>query len=88
VDAFNYNQWGTILGEVVEISDDLTTVSENSVAFRVICKLEDLTLSLSNGIEGTVKKGMTYNGRFVIANRSLFQLLFDKVDDWINPSVN
>ncbi|WP_143961324.1 HlyD family secretion protein [Litoribacter populi] len=87
VDAFNYNQWGTLEGEVLEVSDDLMTISESNVAFRVICKLEDMTLSLSNGIEGTVKKGMTFNGRFVIAKRSLFQLLFDKVDDWVNPTV-
>ncbi len=87
VDAFNYNQWGLAEGTVAEISDDLNMISESEVAFRVICKLDKDTLRLKNGIEGNIKKGMTFNGRFVIARRSLFQLLYDKVDDWLNPSV-
>jgi HlyD family secretion protein len=29
---------------------------------------------------------MTFRARFVIAQRSLLQLLFDGVDDWLNPA--
>lgn len=87
VDAYNYNQWGLAEGTVAEISDDLIMFSESEVAFRVICKLDKDKLRLKSGIEGNIKKGMTFNGRFVIDRRSLFQLLYDKVDDWLNPSV-
>jgi HlyD family secretion protein len=87
IDAFNYNQWGLAEGTVVEISDDVSMISESEVAFRVVCKLDKEQLRLKNGIEGDIKKGMTFTGRFFIAKRSLFQLLHDKVDDWLNPSV-
>lgn len=88
VDAFNYNQWGLLEGTVWEISDDLSMISDREVAFKVICRLDNDRLRLKNGIEGKIKKGMTFNGRFVIARRSLFQLLHDKVDDWLNPLVS
>ena len=88
VDAFNYNQWGLLEGTVWEISDDLSMISDREVAFKVICRLDKDRLRLKNGIEGKIRKGMTFNGRFVIAKRSLFQLLHDKVDDWLNPLVS
>jgi HlyD family secretion protein len=49
--------------------------------------LDNPILRLKSGQEGEIKKGMTFNARFVIARRSLFQLLYDKVDDWLNPLV-
>ena len=88
VDAFNYHQWGLLEGTILEISDDLSMISEREVAFKVICRLNDDKLRLKSGIEGKIKKGMTFNGRFVVARRSLFQLLHDKVDNWLNPLVN
>lgn len=30
---------------------------------------------------------MTFTARFTVAERSLYQLLYDKVDDWVNPNV-
>ena len=38
-----------------------------------------------NGYKGDISKGMTLTARFLIANRSLWQLLYDKVDNWLNP---
>ena len=32
------------------------------------------------------EKGMTLNARFLLTERTLFDLLYDKVDDWLNPS--
>jgi membrane fusion protein, peptide pheromone/bacteriocin exporter len=29
---------------------------------------------------------MTLRARFVVARRSIFQLLYDKADDWLNPA--
>lgn len=87
IDAYNYNQWGIATGKVIDIADDLSLLSEKEAGFLVTCALDNPSLILSNGKEGYVKKGMTYNARFVIARRSLFQLLYDKVDNWLNPQV-
>jgi membrane fusion protein, peptide pheromone/bacteriocin exporter len=85
VDAYNYNQWGLAHGTVLDIADDLSLISEKESGFLVTCILENPILTLKTGHEGEIKKGMTFNGRFVIARRTLFQLLYDKVDDWLNP---
>jgi HlyD family secretion protein len=39
-----------------------------------------------NGVKGNLKKGMTFQARFILTKRSLFQLLYDKADDWMNPA--
>jgi membrane fusion protein, peptide pheromone/bacteriocin exporter len=87
IDAYNYNQWGVATGKVIDVADDLSLISEREAGFLVTCILNTAFLTLPNGKEGFIKKGMTYNARFVIAKRSLFQLLYDKVDNWINPQV-
>lgn len=87
VDAYNYNQWGIALGKVIDIADDLTLINEREAGFLVTCVLDTPSLALSSGQEGHIKKGMTFNARFVVARRSLFQLLYDKVDNWLNPQV-
>lgn len=86
VDAFNYNQWGWLTGEVVDISEDVVVINQNPY-FKVKCKLDKDYLQLKNGYKGQVKKGMTFSARFTIARRSFYQLLFDKVDDWLNPGL-
>ncbi|MGD2033542.1 MAG: HlyD family efflux transporter periplasmic adaptor subunit [Bacteroidales bacterium] len=85
VDAFNYNQWGSLHGEIVDISDDFI-LADNTPVFNVKCNLDKDYLELKNGVKGKLKKGMTVNARFMIARRSIFQLLFQKSDDWLNPS--
>lgn len=87
VDAFNYNHWGILKGNVSAIGDDLTLLNESSAAYLVTCSLDSDFLKLPNGQIGKVKKGMTFNSRYVVAKRSLFQLLYDQVDDWLNPMV-
>ena len=85
VDAYNYNQWGVIDGSITEIGNDMELINENPM-FKIICSLNQKTLYLKNGFEGKLKKGMTLNTQFKIAERSLFDLLYDKTDDWLNPS--
>ena len=87
VDAFNYNQWGSVQGEIIDISDDFILV-DNTPVFNVKCKLNNDYLELKNGVKGKLKKGMTVNARFMIARRSLFELLYQESDDWLNPSRN
>lgn len=84
--AYDYNQWGMVQGIVTEISNDVININ-NSYAFRVRCSLNANFLQLKNGYKGELKKGMTLTGRFYLTDRTLWQLLFDKVDDWMNPKV-
>jgi HlyD family secretion protein len=86
LDAFNYNQWGLAHGKIQEISKDIIMMNEQPV-FRVRCSLDTPFLQLKNGYKGELKKGMTLTGRFYLTDRSLWQLLFDKVDNWINPKL-
>lgn len=85
IDAFNYNQWGLASGKIISIANDVQ-IQNNTPLFKVQCELEQDALSLKNGFEGTLKKGMTLTARFELTERSLFDLLYDKVDDWVNPS--
>ncbi len=84
IDAFNYNQWGLLTGKVVEIDKNIT-LKDNQAYFRVKCLLKTKTLTLKSGYKTNVTKGMTLTTRYIITRRSLFDLLFDKVDDWLNP---
>ncbi|WP_041258064.1 HlyD family secretion protein [Fibrella aestuarina] len=86
VDAFDYNQWGLLTGKVLDIANDFT-MNNNQPVFKVRCQLDRPYLSLSNGYRGQLKKGMTVQTRFQVARRSLFQLLYDKADDWLNPAI-
>lgn len=89
VDAFNYNEWGSLSGEVVEVFNDISLVESGEGGrpfFKVLCSIDRPYLTLKNGYKGELKRGMTMNCRFVITKRTIFQLLYDKVDDWINPN--
>jgi multidrug resistance efflux pump len=88
IDAFNYNQWGLAAGTVLDISDDIIIINENQPVFKVRCNLDHNYLVLKNGYKGYLKKGMNFTARFTVTERSLYQLLYDKVDDWVNPNVN
>jgi HlyD family secretion protein len=84
IDAFNYNEWGMISGEIQSVSNDISIVN-NQPLFLIKCKLDQSYLSLKNGYKGHLKKGMTSKARFVITNRNLFELLYDKIEDWLRP---
>lgn len=86
LDAFNYNQWGMASGKVYEISGDIINVN-NQAVFKVRCSLETTHLKLKNGYKGELTKGMSLTGRFILTQRTISQLIFDKVDDWLNPKL-
>lgn len=88
VDAFNYNEWGLLKGNIIDISDDMLTDNGSSAFFRVKCQLSSKSLSLKNGYTAEMKKGMSLIARFMVTRRSLFNLLFDKADKWFNPYMN
>ncbi|MCE7055208.1 HlyD family secretion protein [Algoriphagus sp. AGSA1] len=87
IDAFNYNQWGMVKGRVLDISDDVVMGQNNTFFFLVKCELDRHKLTLANGYEGKLKKGMGFQARFQLAERTLSQLLYDKADDWLNPNL-
>jgi multidrug resistance efflux pump len=87
VSSFNYNEWGIIRGQVLEVSSDfLTNSGDNSFFYKVKCSLTNNYLVRKNGVKGTLKKGMPVSAHFIITKRSLFDLLYQKMDDWINPT--
>ena len=86
LDAFNYNQWGMIDGKVIDIDKNITT-QNNTSFFKVHCSLNTKILQLKNGYTTNISKGMTLTTRYFITRRSLYDLLFDKVDDWFNPKI-
>ena len=85
VDAFNFNEWGMLQGDIIDISDDMILENGSVAYFRVKCKPEKTFLSLKNGYKADIKKGMSLSTRIVVIRRSLFHLLFDKADKWFNP---
>ncbi|WP_439181504.1 HlyD family secretion protein [Carboxylicivirga taeanensis] len=86
IETYDYNQWGLLRAEVAEVADDAMLINGQYV-YRIRCRLSNNYLEMKNGVRGTLKKGMSLTGRFVITQRSLFQLLFDNIDDWLNPKV-
>lgn len=87
VDAYNYNQWGLATGHVASVSSDVYTNGKEPPYFKVRCVLDQDALSLPNGYKGKIKKGMTVQARFLVTRRTLFQLLYDKTDNWLNPNL-
>jgi len=85
LDAFNYNYFGSVTGNIYSIDNDVILLDKTPV-FKVSCRLTDTKLKLSNGYSGEIKKGMSFQARFITCNRSLWQLLFDGLDDWLNPA--
>lgn len=87
IDAFNYNQWGMLSGNVIDISDDIILSKNGIPLFKVRCSLSSNHLKLKNEYKGYLRKGMSFTARFIITERNLFQLLYDKVDNWLNPNI-
>jgi HlyD family secretion protein len=86
IDAFNYNQWGLLEGKVIDIDHNITIQGEQAF-FKVRSILNKTELQLKSGYKTKVSKGMTLTTRYILTRRSLFDLLFDKLNDWLNPKI-
>jgi len=84
IDAFNYNEWGMVKGKVSDIAHDFIIMNDQPV-FKVKCILTQRKLHLKNGYAVSLTKGLSLQAEFIIARRSLYQLIYDKSDDWLNP---
>ncbi len=87
IDAYNHNQWGLATGNVLTIGKDVE-LFENTPVYKIRCGVDQDHLQLKNGAKGKLMKGMSFTARFELAERSLFQLLYDKVNDWIHPGTD
>lgn len=85
MEAFDYNYFGILTGKVAAIDNDFTVIN-NTPVFKVRCSFDSTQLHLKNGLTGKLKKGLNFQARFIVARRSLWQLLYDKMDDWLNPN--
>jgi membrane fusion protein, peptide pheromone/bacteriocin exporter len=84
-EAFDYNYFGVMTGKITRIDNDFILL-DNKPVFKVSCSFDSLRLRLRNGFAGEVKKGLGFQAGFVVTRRSLWQLLFDHLDDWLNPN--
>lgn len=84
-EAFNYNYFGVLAGKIISIDNDFTAIN-NKPTFKVRCSFDSTQLHLKNGFAGNLKKGLGFQASFIVARRSLWQLIFDKLDDWLNPN--
>lgn len=85
IDALNYREWGHVEATVIAVADDAVLTGDQPM-FRVRCHLARGELRLRGGQRASLGKGLTFRARFVLAERSLLQLLFDGVNDWLNPA--
>jgi membrane fusion protein, peptide pheromone/bacteriocin exporter len=87
IDAYNYYDWGMLNGSVYEIVKEVTMV-QNIPYYTVYCKMDKPFLSMKNGFQGKIIKGMTGRANFILTERTLWQLLFSKTSEWLNPKSN
>ncbi|MDP2137505.1 MAG: HlyD family efflux transporter periplasmic adaptor subunit [Candidatus Didemnitutus sp.] len=98
VDAYPYTQWGTLDGTVAAISGDLVggvapslangNSSATSAGFKVLVRPAATYLALPGGVRGELRKGLTLSARFLVARRSLLQILYQDVSAWLDPGGN
>lgn len=87
VSSFPYTEWGVLQATVEEVFDDITVSSDGTRSFyKVYCSLDRDYLTLKNGYTGQLKKGMAIGVNFLVTRRTIFQLVYDKLDDWLNPN--
>ncbi len=87
IDAFNHHQFGTVKAKLISIDNDYLVIN-NKPVFKIRCLLYKSSLSLKSGFKGILKKGFTIQARLTIAERTLWQLLSDSVNDWLDPSAS
>ena len=86
VDAFNSTRWGMLTGNILDVSNDVSLNEDNAVGFRVIGSLDNTRLYYDDKTVN-VKKGMTLSANLILTRRTLAQLLFDDISEWLNPNI-
>ena len=84
IDAFPYTEWGTIKGRVRDISQDFVQLGQQ-VAFKAVVDLDHTQLKAASGAIVGLRRGMTVNARFVLEERTLFNVLYGKLSESLDP---
>jgi membrane fusion protein, peptide pheromone/bacteriocin exporter len=87
VDAYPYTIWGLLPGRVIRISADYVQEGASNGAFKVMVHADRDYLRTREGLTGSLKKGMTASARFFVAHRSLWELVYESMDDLFNPAL-
>lgn len=85
VDAFPYTEWGTLKGHVRDISQDFVQLGQQ-LAFKAVIDLDSMQLRSASGVAVDLRRGMTINARFLLKKRTLFNLLYSKISESLDPS--
>src|SRR5262249_33024243 len=86
-DTYPYKNWGLLGGRVTKVSADYVQGAQSNGAFRVIVEPERDSMKTRDGLTGPLKKGMTGNARFFIARRSLWEIVYQSMDNSFNPAM-
>jgi len=82
IDAFDYKYWGFLYGTCLSISKDYEII-ENLPFFRVTCKPEQPYQLKYNNKTVFPGPGMSVTAQFFLINRTIWQLIRDKMYNWI-----
>lgn len=86
VDAYPSTWWGALGGQVTTIGGDcMISNRADPPGFKVLVRPAATALALPSGARAELKKGLTVSTRFVVARRSVLQLLYDEAGTWFNP---
>jgi HlyD family secretion protein len=83
IDSYDFRYYGVIEAKCLSISNDIET-AENQALFRVLCSIPPETCLRYRDNRVVPGKGMTLNAQFLIAEKSLWQLLTDKTYNMIS----
>ena len=84
IDAYPYTQWGMLDGVIESVAADAISNGSQAV-FKVLVRPAAFSLWLPTGATGALRKGMTLTARFVVARRSLLQVLYEDATGWLDP---
>jgi membrane fusion protein, peptide pheromone/bacteriocin exporter len=80
------NQMSTTLqGKIISIAEDYTLIN-NKPLFRVKCSLNQTSVQLQNGFSYVLGRGLLLETRFLLARKSCWELLYQQLYDWFNPT--
>jgi multidrug resistance efflux pump len=86
IDAFNYRYYGSLSGRILSIDNDFSIIN-NMPVYKIRCCFENKPIQGRNKYTGSLKKGLMLQARFIIRKRTIWQLLFDKIDKRFNPEI-
>jgi HlyD family secretion protein len=85
IDAFPVSSFGWIKGNVISIPQDATLYS-GIPQFQIQCKIEQ-EFSRANSLQSSgLQSGMTFTGLFILARKSILQLILEKGEKMLIPA--